>query len=223
MPKRFHRAIDDLMKRLVALSARVEDQVQLALDALQERNADSCVRVVMNDADIDREEVLLEEECLKILALHQPVARDLRFVIATLKINNDLERIGDLAVDIAEHAPRIIANPTVVAKFDFRDMYSRVKKMLQCSLDSLVNLDMAMAQKVLLADDEVDDMNRRICDEVLTEMKERNRDSHLLIQYIYISRRLEREADQVTNIAEDIIYLISGDIVRHGKKGGKGS
>jgi len=191
MPKHFHRAIEDLMKRLVALSARVEDHVQLALDALQDRNIDTCARVIMNDVEIDREEVLLEEECLKILALHQPVARDLRFVIATLKINNDLERIGDLAVDIAEHAQRIIANPTVIAKFDFRDMYSRVKNMLRCSLDALVNMDMALARQVLQADDEVDEMNRRICDDVLNEMKVQAQHAHLLIQYVYISRRLE--------------------------------
>jgi phosphate transport system protein len=221
MPKHFHRAIDDLMKTLVALSARVEDQVQLALDALHERNTDACDRVIVGDVDVDSEEVHIEEECLKILALHQPVARDLRVVIAVLKINNDLERIGDLAVDIAEHAQRIIANPTIIAKFDFHDMYDRVKSMLHASLDALVGLDTGLARQVILADDEVDDINRRICDDVLSEMKTHGAQAHLLIQYLYISRRLERMADQVTNIAEDIIYMMTGDIVRHGKKLGK--
>ncbi len=216
MPKHFHRAIDDLMKRLLSLSSRVEEQVQLSLDALHQRSSDSCDRVIMRDSDIDREEVLIEEECLKILALHQPVARDLRFVIAVLKINNDLERIGDLAVDIVEHAQRIISNPTVLAKFDFHEMYARVKNMLHASLDAMVNLDLGLARQVILADDEVDEMNHRICDQVLTEMKQNGAHAHLLIQYIFISRRLERMADQVTNIAEDIVYLLTGEIVRHG-------
>ncbi len=221
MPKHFHRAIEDLMKLLLELSVKVEYQLHRSLEALQDRDADACERVILEDLEVDRQEVRLEEECLKILALHQPVARDLRFVIAALKINNDLERIGDLAVDIAEHAQRIIANPTVIARFDFSGIYSRVKAMLHTSIDALVNLDIGLARQVLRADDEVDEMNRRICDEVLNEMKIQGEQAHLLIQYIYISRRLERAADQATNIAEDIIYLMSGDIVRHGKSLGK--
>ncbi len=221
MPQHFHRAIEELMKRLIELSTRVESQLQLALTALDERNPSACRQVIRGDVDIDREEVSLEEECLKILALYQPVARDLRIVIAALKINNDLERIGDLAVDIAEHAELIIASPTVFEQFDYRDMYAKVKGMLHTGLDALIQLDADLARQVLRADDEVDEKERLISEQVLNEMKLQGRHAPVLIQYLYIARRLERVADQTTNIAEDIIYLISGDIVRHGKSLGR--
>ncbi len=216
MGQHLRRAIDSLMNRLIALSARVEENVRLAVRAVEERDEDLAQKALAMDEEIDQSEIDIEEECLQILALHQPVAIDLRYIVAALKINNDLERIGDLALDIAEHANRLIPAPVTVRKFKFNELYEAVQGMLRDSLDSLVNLDPVKAFAVLKADDLVDEMNREMCTEVLREIKKDPDNAEILIQNMHISRRLERIADLATNIAEDLIYLTRGDIVRHG-------
>ena len=216
MSKHLQKAIENLMKRLIALSAKVEDSVQLALKSLEERDQDIVKRIIAIDEEVDREEIDIEEECLKILALHQPVAIDLRYIIAALKINNDLERIGDLALDIAKHADKIIAEPPLPESFDLSEIHAKTSNMLKTSLDSIINLKAEDAVAVLEGDDEVDDLCRDFGRMVLNHMKSDAEHSHILIQYIYISRRLERIADLATNIAEDVLYMIKGEIVRHG-------
>jgi phosphate transport system protein len=217
MGKHLQREIQNLMRRLIILSSRVEESIEMAVKSLEKRDEQMAKTVIKMDEEIDQTEIDIEEECLKILALYQPVAIDLRYIIAALKINNDLERIGDLAVDIAEYALILIENPRPIKYFNFDFMFENVQNMLQKSLDSLVHLDSDKALEVLKADDKVDKIDKQICKAVLLEIKRDHENAEFLIQNIHISRRLERVADLATNIAEDLIYLTKGEIIRHGR------
>lgn len=215
MPQHIHKAIDQLKGRLLQLGTHVEESLRDAVDALNQRNAEKAKLVIDNDNVIDDLEVELEEECLKILALHQPVAVDLRFIVACLKINNDLERVGDLAVNVAERAVYVAQHPKVEVNLDFQTMASKTQWMLKRSLDSLVQRDLDLAQKVCLADDEVDDINREMYTQVQAGLRKYPDQMDVLIHLLSTSRHLERIADLATNIAEDVIYMIAGEIVRH--------
>ena len=160
----------------------------------------------------------MEEECLKLLALHQPVAVDLRFLTAVIKINNDLERIGDQAVNIAERVVTIARRPPVTVPFDYTLMAEKTEAMLRESLDALVNLDADLAHEVCLKDDEVDDMNREIYDKVKDAIRSQPERVGYLINLLLVSRHLERIADLATNIAEEVIYMVEGEISRHKMK-----
>ncbi len=215
MTHHLHREIDRLKQKLLGLSAVVESSVELAVEAVKRRDERLAQRVIDQDERIDRSEVEVEEECLKILALHQPVAIDLRFIVAVLKINNDLERIGDLAVNIAERVPHLRVEGDAVARFDFSEMSAKVMTMLRESLAALINMDTARAFAVCAADDEIDAMHRAMYRRVAEALQARPADADVLMQLHSVSRQLERIADYATNIAEDIIYMTEGEIVRH--------
>ncbi len=203
------------MKQLIALSARVEESVKKAYQALAERDVELARRVIDTDEEIDKREIDVEEECLKILALHQPVAIDLRYLVAVLKINSDLERIGDLAQNIAYNAADIASAERMPFDFDLEGIYNNVQAMLKECLDAVVKQDVEAAYGIMDADDEVDRLHRGIVDEILEAIKKRPEDVKVFHHYMNVTRHLERIADHVTNIAEDIIYLMEGDIVRH--------
>lgn len=205
------------MKQLISLSARVEEGVKRAVRALEERDMEAARGVMDDDVQVDELETDIEEECLKIFALHQPVAIDLRYLVAALKINNDLERIGDLAVNIARHTTRILKAPALHRGFDIRPIYQNARDMLKKSLDAIVGLDVEMAFQVMREDDEVDRQYSLLTAEIIAEIKKNPERAEVLLQYIHIIRNLERVADHATNIAEDLIYLINGEIVRHQK------
>ncbi len=215
MLQHLHREIDKLKTMLLSLGADVEESVYKSVRALDERNAALAEQVIQGDGQVDRFEVYLEEECLKILALHQPVAIDLRFVIAVLKINNDLERIGDLAVNIAERAKFLASKDALDVPFDFLSMAEKTRAMLKRALDALVNMDSRMARDVCAADDEVDGLNREMYGRIQKAMQQHPERIESLIHYLGVSRYLERIADHATNIAEDVMYMVDGDIVRH--------
>jgi phosphate transport system protein len=215
MAVHLQREIERLKKQILALSAVVEDNVQKAVKAISDRDERLAGRVIDRDYDIDQMEVEVEEECLKILALHQPVAIDLRFIIAVLKINNDLERIGDLAVNIAERAIYLSARQAVEVPFDLPKMASLTQTMLHQALDALVNLDTALASSVCAADDEVDAMNRAMYAQIERGIGLHPEQIDILINLLAVSRQLERIGDHATNIAQDVIYMIDGQIVRH--------
>ncbi len=215
MPKRLQREIEKLKKMLLALGAVVEERVRLSVKAMQERDAKLVQQVINGDPEIDQMEVDLEEEGLKILALHQPVAIDLRFIIAVLKINNDLERVGDLAVNIAERAAFLATRKPVEEPLDFPAMFEKTQQMLRKSLDSLVNLDTNLALEVCASDDEVDAMNQAMYKNIEEGIRKHPDQINSFIHLLSTSRHLERIADHATNIAEDVIYMITGDIVRH--------
>ena len=158
----------------------------------------------------------MEEECLKVLALHQPVAVDLRFLIAVIKINNDLERIGDQAVNIAQRVITLAKQDVENFVFDYSVMAEKAQAMLKMSLDSLVNLDVDLALKVCMLDDEVDELKDTAYDRIKQAMRGDQNHLGYYINLLLISRHVERLADHATNIAEEVIYMIEGDIVRHG-------
>jgi len=210
-------AFTRLKKSLFMLSAAVEENLHLAMKAVLSGNPALVDRVRSRDLEIDLMEVDFEEECLKVLALHQPVAIDLRFVVSVLKINNDLERIGDLAVSIAEHSRQLAGKDPVDSAYKLPRMAENAQSMLRQSLDSVVEMDGALARKVLAADDEVDsdyhEMTRALREAI------RRDPSRLddLLSINMVCKHLERIADLATNIAEDAIYMVSGEIVRHGR------
>jgi len=215
MTVHFRRELDKLKKRILSLSTFVEQRVRQAVKSVEDRDGQLARRVIDGDVEIDHLEVEIEEDCLKILALHQPVAIDLRFIVAMLKINSDLERIGDLAVNIAERAAYLATSDTPELLFDFPGMAAKGHAMLRNSLDALVNLDPHLARQVCADDDQVDSLNRQIYDRVKQEIRKRPEDLEPLIHLLSISRHIERIADLATNIAEDVIYMVEGEIVRH--------
>lgn len=215
MTRHMDREITRLKKKILSLSAMVEGSVQRAVQALADRNAVLAEEVINGDVDIDQMEVEVEEECLKCLALYQPVAIDLRFVIAILKINNDLERIGDEAVNIAERVVFLARQERTTITFDFPLMSEKTQAMLRKSLDALVNMDSHLAHQVGHADDEVDELNRQMYEHVQEAIRREPDKVDSLIHLLSISRHLERIADYATNIAEDVIYMIEGEIIRH--------
>jgi phosphate transport system protein len=216
MPYHLQRQIDKLKRQLLSLGALVEEGVQSAIAAVLTRNAALAQRVIDGDEKIDRAEIELEEECLHCLALDQPVAQDLRFVVACLKINGELERIGDLAVNLAEQA-RFLAGQKQVKTipFDLKGMGERVERMLRKSLDAFVNLDPDEAQAVRDLDDEVDAIHRGMYDKVEEAIRNDTGELEQMIHFLNISRQLERIADHATNVAKDVLYMAKGEIVRH--------
>lgn len=215
MAKHFDRELEKLKKKILSLGALVEERVYLAIKAIENRDPDLAKRIIRSDHEIDETEVEVEEECLKILALYQPVAIDLRFIVTVIKINNDLERIGDQAVNIAERIQSIAKYPNSSFHFDYAEMAEIAAAMLKQSLDALVNLDIDTAFRILTLDDEVDDIQRNAYSQIKRAMQERPEEMTALINLYLISRHLERIADHATNIAEEIIYLIEGEIIRH--------
>lgn len=209
------RAIGSLNQKILVLGTLVEENVRLAVRSIERRDAELAARAIDNDDEIDNMEVDVEEECLKILALYQPVATDLRLIVAALKINNDLERVGDLAVNIAERALFLAQQPPVEVAFDFHRMGECSQAMLANSLDALVRADPKLARKVCAADDEVDAMNRKVYLRVQDAIRSTPEHLESLIHLLSVSRHLERIADLATNIAEDVIYMTEGEIIRH--------
>ena len=215
MSLHFQREIDGLKRHLLSVCAIVDEQLQLAIRALMDRDEELAIEVSRRDAEVDQREVEVEEECLKILALYQPVASDLRFIVSVLKINNDLERIGDLAVNISRKARALAAAPPLEIPFDLAEMSEKTQAMLRDSLDALVNLDADLAREICARDDEIDLMKREVrlqTEEMIAADPSR---INLLLRLLAVSRNLERIADLATNIAEDVIYLVDGKIIRH--------
>lgn len=209
------KEIEKLKRMILALSAVIEEDVQKAVRSFEKREVGLAKAVIGGDMDIDQKEVEVEEECLKILALYQPVAIDLRYIVAVLKINNDLERIGDLAVNIAERATFMARMDRIEAPFNITEMTQKAQAMLRKSLDAFVNMDADLAADVCSADDEIDDLNRQVYRIIGEKMRESPERFDAFVQYLSISRYIERIADHATNIAEDVIYMIKGEIVRH--------
>lgn len=208
-------AIEHLKKGILAVATVVEENLLKAVRALETRDPKLARNIIDGDDEVDRMEVALEEDCLKTLALHQPVAIDLRYIVAILKINSDLERIGDLAVNIAQRAEYLIAREKVDIDFDYRGMARKAERMVEKSLDALVHMDTALAREVCAADDEVDEMNRLVLERVQEAIRQDPQGMDRYLQYLLVARYLERVGDHATNIAEDVVYMVEGEIVRH--------
>jgi len=210
----FHREVDQLKKRFLDLGALVEDRVRKACTIIDNSDLVLAVDIINSDWEVDEMEIEIEEECLKILALHQPVARDLRLLIAIIKINNELERIADNAVNIAKRVQTISKDPSLDFSIDYSPMSARVLSMLKMSLDALVSENAELARQVFIEDDEVDELRNQVYRKVVDQMNRQPGHAACLLNLYLLARHLERIGDRATNIAEEIIYLVEGEIVR---------
>lgn len=215
-----HMQIDlsELHKDLLSMCGQVEDMIHRAVDQLADPNLDEARALIERDTDIDRWDVRIEDACLKILALHQPVAIDLRRITAVMKISAELERVADLAVNIAERACGLLNGRQVSIPDRLREMAERAVNMLHRSIDAYVALDARLAREVCAEDDVVDEMNRELIEELIDQMHQHPSELDSLLHMFSAVRHVERVADHATNIAEDVVYLIEGKIIRHARK-----
>lgn len=209
------RNLEVLERELLALSSIAEEMIAKACRALNARDAALAQGVIEQDEIVNQREVVIEEECLKLLALHQPVAIDLRRTAAILKINNDLERIADLAVNIAERAQALVAHAEFPIPATLAQMSERSIAMVHKSLDAFVKLDLAQARQVCADDEAIDDLYRQTIGQLLEQMQRDPRVVEPAYHCLSAARHMERIADHATNIGEDAIYLVNGEIARH--------
>jgi len=211
----YEQELRDIKEGLIYLGALTEKAIEKAIRALTDRDAELANRVICDDNAIDQLDVEIEEKCIRILALRQPTARDLRFITTAIKINGHLERIGDMAANIAEKAVILIEEPQMKPYIDIPRMAEIARGMIKASLDSLVNEDVDLAQKVRLEDEVIDNLNEQIFRELLTFMMEDPKKIHRALMIMQISKRLERISDHAVGIADMVMYMVTGRIVRH--------
>jgi phosphate transport system protein len=216
MSLHFHREVDRLIEGLISFGESIEDQLNDSIRVLVEGDVKGAKRVIKNDVDIDQLEVEMEEECLKLLALHQPLANDLRQIIAVLKINNDLERVGDHASNIAQRVLDLDALPPVGMPEEILTMSKQARLMLRISLLAFVESDLMLTVSVFEMEDELDELNKTIFSQQVKAIEGTPAEAEQRILLLSVCKQLERVGDLSSNIAEDVVYLMSGEIVRHG-------
>lgn len=219
MSVHLEKEIQKAKRKILALGSLVEEAVEKSVRAVTEADQILAEQVIQQDSEIDELEVELEEDCLKVLALYQPVAIDLRYIVAILKINNDLERIGDLAVTIAKQARDLAEEYSVDVPLEIDQLMDKVQLMLKRSLDALVDMNAGLAMDVMQADNEVDQVYKELNKTLLQKIKDDTDHLYAYQNMLRMIRSLERIADHSTNIAEDILYMINGVIVRHQNQG----
>ena len=213
--RHFEEQLDELRKRLLAMSGLVESAIYRSILALIEKDEDQANLVLQNESRINQMEIEIDEQATRLLALDQPVAADLRFITATIKINSNLERMGDLAVNIAERALSLMHEPVLNTVIDIPHMANLVESMVRKALDAFVQKDAELARSILLSDDAVDEMRNVIYRKLVSYMQQDPRSVPQGIDFIFVARNLERVADHATNIAEDVVFLVEGVDVRH--------
>ncbi len=219
MPVHLRRDLDKLKRKMLSFGAAVEENAQLSIKALRDFDTAIAQRVIDRDDDINRDEVEIEEECLKILALHQPVAVDLRFVVTVLKVNSDLERIADFSVNVSKRVRTLTKHPKVALPRELMQIAEKAVAMVNAALDCLVDQDAVRARGVCAADDAVDDLQRKLYDIILDEIRKDPDNAAQWMQVFSMVRYFERMGDYATNIAEDVIYLVEGEVIRHKEQG----
>lgn len=214
--RHFHDQLGELKQRLLAMSARAEELVELSVDALLTRDADKAQAVIEADREIDRMEIDVERLAVELLALQQPMARDLRFLVSAIKVTSDLERVGDHAVNIAQCALRLHELPTrVTPEPSLAEMAKRARGMLADALDAFVRADGTLGRDVCRRDDDVDAMHNALFRVLLTHMMADPRTINPGLELLLVSRNLERVADLATNISEDAVFLAEGKQIKH--------
>ena len=207
--------LDALKERLLVMGGLAEERVRLVTEALVERDPDLAQRVQASDEPLNDLHIEIDQRCVRLLALHQPVAVDLRAVLAAVKINTDLERVGDLAVNVAQAVQRYLLHPPVAHLVDIPRMADLAQHMLRDALDAYVNRSVPLAEHVLNTDDTVDALKEQASLDLLPVMRQQPSTIEPALDLILIARHLERIADHATNIAEDVIFMVSGRDVRH--------
>ena len=215
MGSHFHAELVLLKGELLSMASLVEQAIHGSIQALVERDEELAQKVIASDDAINMAEIKIDDFCLKLLALHQPTAIDLRFITSALKIDNDLERMGDQAVNIAERALELIKEPLLKPLIDIPRMAELAQKMVKDSLDAFVHKDPDLAREVCRRDDQVDALNDQVFRELLTYMMQDPRTITRAVHLLLVGRHLERIADHATNIAEDVIYMVQGKIIKH--------
>ncbi|EKD36372.1 MAG: PhoU2 [uncultured bacterium] len=212
----FLHELTKLNKKLLKMTAMVEERVRKAAKVIESKDPAVIQSIILADYEVDDMEIEIEEDCLKILALHQPVARDLRFLIAVIKINNEMERIADIAVNIAKRVDNIAKfKHQAAVSYDFSKMSEKVLAMLKKSIDSLVNSDARLARSIFVDDDIVDQCRNRCYEDIKTRITKDPEHPGYHINTYLLARHLERIADRAVNIAEEVIYSVEGTITRH--------
>jgi phosphate transport system protein len=215
MSKHLRRELNNLKDKIITLSSLVQENLKQAIKSLSERDFELASQILTKDMEIDEMEIEVEEVCLKILALYHPVAVDLRYIIAVLKLNNDLERIGDLTMNITLQILKVIKCNDVKIPFNYIEMSDKALVMLENAITAMLKKSSKLAKQVCIADDEVDKLHYKLIDLVKNCIARDPENSELYLSMLAISYSLERIADHATNIAEDIIYMLEGDIIRH--------
>jgi phosphate transport system protein len=215
MSKHLQRELEQLRHELLSLFGIVEQMIDRAVQALCDRRIDLAEEVVLTDTEVDHREVLIEEGCLKILALHQPVAGDLRWLTTVIKINSDLERMADLACNIAERAQALYRFPAFPIPDRLQVMVSEANRMVRQALDAFVDGDAELASHVIRTDDIIDRLNREVIEELQGRMKDSPEQVEPALHCFSAARHLERIADLAENLAEEVVYMVKGEIVRH--------
>ena len=216
--RHFHGELDTLKNRLLDMSSKAEELLDLSVDALLQRDGDLAEKVLAGDAEVDRLEIEVEQLAIALLALQQPMARDLRFIVGAIKISNDLERVGDHAVNIAQATLRLLESeerPLLGTAPEVGQMARRARQMLGDSIDAFIRADGQLGRAVCVADDEVDALHESVFRVLLTHMMEAPTTISVSIQLLLASRNLERVADLATNIAEDAVFLAEGKQIKH--------
>lgn len=211
----YEKELQEIKNGLIYLGVLTEKAILSAMKSLSERNSDIAHKVIRDDEEIDKLDTELEERCIKVLALRQPTAIDLRFITTAIKITGHLERIGDMAVNIAERAIQLNAEPQLKPYMDLPRMADIVAEMIKDSLDSFIRNDLSMAEKVRQAEQVTDDLNEQIFRELLTFMMEDFHSIHRSLMIMQVSKNLERIADHAKGIADMVTYMVTGECVRH--------
>lgn len=213
--RHFHEELDRLKSRLVAMAGLAEEAVRTAVEALLERNHNKAEEVIRSDRDIDALELDVDDAAIHLLALQQPMAKDLRFITMAMKISNDLERVGDHAVNIAEETEHMLEAPLFAPLPEIEEMVRLTSAMLNDALDAFVRGDSALAREIGLRDDRVDELHDNVFRVLLTHMMEDPRKIGPGLDMLLVSRNLERIADLATNVAEDVVFLVEGRMIKH--------
>jgi len=215
MQRHFDEELKALKEKILRMGAMVEEQIAHAIKSLVDRDSDLARQVIANDHKVNSMDVEVDEVCLRLIALHQPMARDLRFLTTAMKSSTELERMSDLAENISERAVELNEEPQLKPYIDIPRMAERAQGMVKESLDAFVNRDSKLARKVCADDDFVDELTKQVFRELLSFMVEDPRTITRAIRISFVSKYLERIADHATNIAELVVYLVEGKIIRH--------
>lgn len=215
MPRLLEHDLDALKENILKMGSHVEDAIQKSIKALTERKRDLAVAVIDGDRTVNTYDVEIEEECIRLLALWQPKGSNLRFITTAIKIITDLERMGDLAVDVCERAIELLDEPPLKPYIDIPRMAEAAQKMLKDSLDAFIAKDADLALNVCERDDFVDNLNHQIFNELLVYMLQDPKNISRAVRITYIAKYLERIADHATNIAEMVVYMVKGKVIRH--------